>query len=214
MNPLRVLIADDHEVVRRGIRALLEASPNWQVSDEAATGLEAIQSAQKSCPDLVLLDINMPDMDGLEAIPQLLSVCPGAKILVLTMHESAEMATKALAAGASGLVLKSEAAHDLMMAMRAMEKGKPFLSPAVTKIIMGQLVKTGKPAPSPSDLTARELEILKLLAQGRSHKEIAFALDISAKTVDAHRTNILRKLNLHTLSDLIHFAIRHKIVDI
>jgi DNA-binding NarL/FixJ family response regulator len=100
------------------------------------------------------------------------------------------------------------------MAVQAMEKGKPFLSPTVTKIILGQLVKTSKPGPSPSDLTPRELEILKLLAQGRSHKEIAYAFDISVKTVDAHCTNIMRKLNLHTLSDLIHFAIRHKIVDI
>ena len=121
----------------------------------------------------MLLDITMPDMDGLEAIPHILNVCPSAKILVLTMHDSGEIATKALAAGASGLVLKSDAAHDLVMAVQAMEKGKPFLSPAVTNIILGHLVKTGKPGPSPSDLTPRELEILKLLAQGRSHKEIA-----------------------------------------
>ena len=214
MNSLRILIADDHEVVRRGVRALLEAHPKWEVCGEAATGRQAVENARKLCPDLVLLDINMPETDGLEAIPQILSVCPGAKILVLTMHDSGEVATKALAAGASGLVLKSDAAHDLAMALQAMEKGKPFLSPAVTKIILGQLVKTGKRGPSPSDLTLRELEVLKLLAQGRSHKEIAYALDISVKTVDAHGANIMRKLNLHTLSDLIHFAIRHKIVDI
>jgi DNA-binding NarL/FixJ family response regulator len=214
MNPLRVLIADDHEVVRKGIRALLEASPKWEVCGEAATGHEAIESARKLCPDLVLLDINMPDMDGLEAIPRILHVCPGAKILVLTMHDSGDIATKALAAGASGLVLKSDAAHDLVMALQAMEKGKPFLSPAVTRIILEQLVKAGQPGPSPGDLTPRELEVLRLLAQGRSHKEVAYDLDISVKTVDTHHTNIMRKLNLHSLSGLIHFAIRHKIVDI
>jgi DNA-binding NarL/FixJ family response regulator len=214
MNPMRVLIADDHEVVRRGVHALLEGRPNWEVCGEAATGREAIESARKLRPDLVILDIHMPDMDGLEAIPQILGVCPGAKILVLTMHDSGEVATKALAAGASGVVLKSEATRDLVMAIQAMEKGKPFLSPAVTKMILEQLVKTGKPGPSPSDLTPRELEVLKLLAQGRSHKEIAYALDISVKTVDAHRTNLMRKLDLHSLSGLIHFAIRHKIVDI
>jgi DNA-binding NarL/FixJ family response regulator len=214
MNSLRVLIADDHEVVRRGIRTLLEALPECEVCGEAATGREAIENARKLCPDLVLLDITMPDMDGLEAIPQILDFCPGVRILVLTMHDSPEIATNVLAAGASGLVLKSEAAHDLVMAVQAMEQGKPFLSPAVTKIILGQLVKTGKPGPSLTDLTPRELDVLKLLAQGRSHKEIASALDISVKTVDAHRTNIMRKLDLHTLSDLIHFAIRQKIVDI
>ena len=202
MNSLRILIADDHEVVRRGIRALLEARPKWQVCGEAATGREAIESARKLRPDLVLLDLTMPGLDGLQAIPQILDICPGVRILVLTMHDSAEVATKALAAGASGVVLKSEAAHDLVTAVQVMEEGKPFLSPAVTEMILGQLVKTGKAVPSPSALTPRELEILKLLAQGRSHKEIAYALDISAKTVDAHRINILRKLNLHTLSDL------------
>jgi len=214
MNSMRVLIADDHEVVRRGIRTLLEARPEWEVCGEAATGREAIEKAQELRPDLVLLDITMPDLDGLEAIPQILDVCPGAKILVLTMHESGEVATKALAAGASGLVLKSDAAHDLVTAVQAMEQGQPFLSPAVTQIILGQLVKTAKPGPSPGDLTPRELEVLKLLAHGRSHKEIAYTLDISVKTVDAHCTNIMRKLNAHALSDLIHFAIRHRIVDI
>lgn len=214
MKSLRILIVDDHEVVRRGIRTLLEARPEWEVCGEAATGRQAIEHARKLCPDLVLLDVSMPDMDGLEAIPLILDACPGARILVLTMHDSGEIATRALAAGASGLVLKSDAVRDLVMAVQAMQNGKPFLSPAVTKIILGQLVKTAKPGPSPSDLTTRELEILKVLAQGRSHKEIAHVLDISVKTVDAHCTNIMRKLNLHTLSDLIHFAIRHKIVDI
>lgn len=214
MKSLRILIADDHEVVRRGIRTLLESRPEWDVCAEAATGREAIEYAGKLSPDLVLLDITMPDTDGLEAIPQILNVCPDAKILVLTMHDSGEIASKVLATGASGLVLKSDAAQDLVTAVQAIEAGKPFLSPAVTKIILGQLVKTRQPGPSPSDLTPRELEILKLLAQGRSHKEVAYALDISIKTVGAHSANIMRKLEIHALSDLIHFAIRHKIIDI
>jgi DNA-binding NarL/FixJ family response regulator len=152
-------------------------------------------------------------MDGLEAIPQLLTVCPSAKILILTMHDSGETATKVLAAGASGLVLKSDAGRDLVLAVQSIDKNQPFLSPAVTKIILGQL-KTSAPAPAPSDLTPRELEVVKLLAQGRSNKEVASDLDISVKTVDAHRTNIMRKLNLRSYSELIHFAIRHKIIEI
>jgi DNA-binding NarL/FixJ family response regulator len=214
MKSLRILIADDHEVVRRGIRTLLDPRPEWEVCGEAATGREAIENARRLCPDLVLLDINMPDMDGLEAIPRILDICPGARILVLTMHDAGDVATKALASGASGVVLKSDAAQDLVMAVQAIQDGKSFLSPAVTKIILEQLVKADKPGPSPGDLTPRELEILKLLAQGRIRKEIAYTLGISAKTVDAHGANIMRKLDLHSLSDLIHFAIRHKIVDI
>src|SRR5207249_3923761 len=142
--------------------------------------------------------ITMPDMDGLEAIPRILSACPHTRILVLTMHDSGEMATKVLAAGARGLVLKSDAARDLVLAVQAIEKDLPFLSPAVTQLILGELVKGGRPGPAAGDLTARELEVLKLVALGRSAKEVAAALAISVKTVDAHRTSIMRKLNLRT----------------
>jgi DNA-binding NarL/FixJ family response regulator len=214
MSMLSILIADDHEVVRRGIRTLFEARPEWKICGEAATGREAIEKSRKLRPDIVLLDITMPDIDGLEAIPQILEVCPTAKILILTMHDSGETATRALAAGASGLVLKSDAGRDLVRAVQAVDKEQPFLSPAVTKIMLGHLVKTNSPGPSPNDLTPRELEIVKLLVQGRSNKEAAVAFEISVKTVDAHRTNIMRKLNLKTFSDLIYFAIRHKIVEI
>jgi DNA-binding NarL/FixJ family response regulator len=214
MSAISILIADDHEVVRRGIRTLFEARPEWKICAEAATGREAIEKSRKFCPDVVLLDITMPDIGGLEAIPQILDACPTAKILILTMHDSGETASKALAMGASGLVLKSDAGHDLVRAVQAVHKDQPFLSPAVTKTILGHLVKTTMPGPSPGDLTPRELEVVKLLAQGRSNKEIATALQISVKTVDAHRTNIMRKLKLNTYSDLIYFAIRNKLVEI
>jgi DNA-binding NarL/FixJ family response regulator len=214
MSALSILIADDHELVRRGIRTLFENRPEWTVCGEATTGREAIEKSRKLCPDVVLLDIAMPEIGGLEAIPQILDVCPAAKILVLTMYDSGEMATKALAAGASGLVLKSDAGRDLIRAVQAIDKKEPFLSPAVTKIIVSHLAKTNSPGPSPDDLTPRELEVVKLLAQGRSNKEVATALEISVKTVDAHRTSIMRKLNLNAYSDLLYFAIRHKIVEI
>jgi len=214
MSSLSILIADDHEVVRRGIRTLLEARTEWRICGEAATGRDAIEKSRKLHPNIVVLDITMPEVDGLQAIPQILSACPDTKILVLTMHDSGEMAARVLAAGASGLVLKSDVGRDLIRAMHAVEKNQLFLSPAVTRIIVGQLAKTSKPEYAHGDVTPRELEILKLLALGRSSKEVASALNISVKTVDAHRGSIMRKLDLRTTSDLIHFAIRHKIIEI
>jgi DNA-binding NarL/FixJ family response regulator len=214
MKPLSILIADDHEVFRRGVRTLLDVRPEWKICGEAATGREAIEKAKKLHPDLMLLDLTMPETDGLEAIPQILSVSPNTKILVLTMHDSGEMAVRVLAAGASGLVLKSDAARYLVRAVQAIDKDQPFLSPAVTRIMLNQLAKTSQPGSSPGDLTPRERDILKLLALGRSNKEVATALQISVKTVDVHRANIMRKLKLPTYSDLIQFAIRHKIIEI
>jgi DNA-binding NarL/FixJ family response regulator len=214
MKALSILIADDHEVVRRGIRALLDARPEWKVCGEAGTGLEAAEKARKLRPDLVLLDLSMPDMTGVDVIPRIREACPDAKVLVLTMHDSGEMASRVLAAGASGLVLKSDAARDLVRAVQSVEAGKPFLSPSVTRLIIGHLAKTHEPGPSAADLSPREREVLKLLALGQSNKEVGAGLEISVKTVDAHRSSIMRKLNLRTYSDLIKFAIRRQIIEI
>jgi DNA-binding NarL/FixJ family response regulator len=214
MKPLSILIADDHEVVRRGIRALLGALPDWKICGEAATGREAAEKARRLRPGLVLLDLTMPDIDGLEGIQNILQAHPSTKILVLTMNDCGDMASRVLAAGARGLVLKSDAARDLVRAVQSLERDQPFLSPAVTRLIIGHLAKTRAPGPSPGNVTPRELEVLRLLALGRSNKEVAVALDISTKTVDAHRANIMRKLHLRTYSDLIQFAIRHKIIDL
>jgi len=213
MKALRILIADDHEVVRQGIRALLGGRSEWEIAGEAATGREAVEKTSKLRPDLVLLDLTMPDLDGLQAIPLILAASPGVKILVLTMHDCGEMVAKVLAAGATGLVLKSDAARALVLAIRTMGKDEPFLSPAVTQKVLAQLVKTGAAEPSPSVLTARELQVLKLVARGRSTKEIAAALGISVKTAAAHRSNIMHRLNLGSYGDLIHYTIRHKIED-
>jgi len=214
MTPLAILIADDHEVVRRGVRALLEGRPEWTICGEAASGRETIDKTRKLRPDLVLLDLTMPGLDGLNAIPEILRVSPGTRILVFTMHDSGEMAAQALAAGASGVVLKSDAGRDLVRGIQAIQKNQPFLSPAVTSLLLGQLVKTSTLGPSPTDVTPRELEVLKLLALGRSNKEVAAALGISVKTVDTHRANIMRKLKLDTYSDLIRFAIRHQLLEL
>jgi DNA-binding NarL/FixJ family response regulator len=213
MKPLSILIVDDHEVVRRGVRTLLDGRLEWKICGEAATGHEAIGKAAELCPDLVVLDLSMPEMDGLETIPKIRAACPEAKVLVLTMHDSGEMASRVLAAGASGLVLKSDAGRDLVRAVQSIAAGQPFLSPAVTRLIMGELAKASE-SPSLADISPRELEVLKLLALGQSNKEVAGALNISVKTVDVHRANIMRKLNLRTYGDLIHFAIRRRIIEI
>jgi DNA-binding NarL/FixJ family response regulator len=209
----RILIADDHEVVRRGIRTLIESRSAWEICGEAATGEEAVKKTARLKPDIVLLDITMPEHSGLEAIPEILEAHPETRILVLTIHDSGRIASRALAAGASGLVLKSDAARDLIRALEAIGKKKAFLSPNVTKILVNEFRKSAEGSPSIDALTSREIEVLKLLAVGRSNKEIAAELGISPRTVDAHRARIMDKLNLHTLSELVHFAIRNQVVE-
>jgi|SRR5665213_860321 len=214
---LTVLIADDHEVVCRGIRTLLEAQPEWKVCGEAATGGETIAKARELRPDVLLLDLTLPDMGAVEAIPEIMAVCPNVKIVALAMHDSGEMAAKALAAGACGVAMKSDAANDLLLTVQGVGSDRPFLSPAAIRLLQGQLAKNVTSATTPDDLTSRELELLKLLAQGHTNKEAAGILDISVKTVDSHRLNIMRKLKLASYSGysgLIQFAIRHKIIEI
>lgn len=210
----RILVADDHEVVRKGIRTLLETHSEWEICGEAATGQEAVAKAARLKPDIVLLDITMPETTGLEAIPEILKAQPKARILILTMHDSGQMASRALAAGASGLVLKSDAARDLIRALEAIGKNKAFLSPKVTKILVNELRKTSEVQSSINVLTSREREVLRLVAEGKSNKEIAGLLGISPRTVDAHRARVMDKLQVRTVSDLVHFAIRNKLVEV
>jgi len=213
MRRLNILVADDHEVVRKGIRTLLETRSEWEICGEAGTGRDAIAKTAKLKPDVVLLDITMPGGSGLEAIPAILNAHPVTKILVLTMHDSGRMASRILAAGASGLVLKSDAARDLILALEAFGKNKPFLSPQVTQLLVNE-IRQNQPEPSPDVLTSRETQVLKGLAQGQSNKEVAARLGISPRTIDTHRAHIMEKLRVRTLSDLIHFAIRHNLVDV
>ena len=213
MDKLRILVADDHEVVRKGIRMLLETRSEWEICGEASTGRDALAKTARMKPDVVLLDITMPDLSGLEAIPEILKARPETKIVVLTMHDSGQMASKVLAAGARAMVLKSDAARDLVLALEALGKNKMFLSPGVTKILVNE-IRQNQAVPSPDILTSRETEVLRYLAEGNSNKEVAARLGISTRTIDAHRARIMDKLHVRTLSDLVHFAIRHKIVDV
>ena len=209
---LRILIAGHHELVRRGIRAVLEER-DWVVCGEAVTAGDTLEKAQRLRPDVLLLDVTPSDMAAAEAIPEIMQVCPTIKIIALAMHDSAEQAAAALAAGANGLVLKSDAANDLVIAVQNVGKNQPFLSPGAVRALQNQLAKNKTLGAMPADLTPRELEVLKLLATGQSHKQVAGSLKIRVKTVDAHRANIMRKLKLVTYSELIQFALRHKLIE-
>jgi DNA-binding NarL/FixJ family response regulator len=180
---------------------------------EAATCREAIDKAVKLRPDLLLLDLSMPDRECIPEIPTILESSPSTKVMILTMHDSGEMAARALAAGASGFVLKSDAARDLVRAIQTVGNGQPFLSTGVTRLVLDQLNKPPQPArPALDVLTARELEVLKLLAIGRTNKAIAAQLSLSVKTIDTHRASIMRKLQLDTFSDLMQLAIRNDLI--
>lgn len=218
----RILIADDHEVVRQGLRVLLEAQPGWQVCGEAITGREAVQRVKELKPDLVVLDITMPDLNGLEALRQILKVAPRTQVLVLTVHESDEVVHRVLAAGARGYLLKSDAGRDLVAAVEALSQRKSFFTPHVAeRVLEGYLKGNGKvkeqegsAAAVENSLTNREREIIQLLAEGRSTKEVATQLSISIHTAVTHRANIMRKLKMHSVSDLVRYAIRNNLASL
>ncbi len=215
MTPLRILIVDDHAVVRRGVRSLLESQPGWEISGEAATGREAVDLAARLQPDIVVMDLSLPELNGLDATRQLLKESPRSEILVLTMHHSEELARNVLQAGARGYVLKSDADQSLIAAVESLRQHKPFLTSTVTEFVLDDYMRR---AESDDDgvahaaVTAREREIIQLLAEGRSNKEAASTLGISVKTIEAHRANIMRKLRLRSVSDLVRYAIRNKMV--
>ena len=216
MKPVRILVADDHDIVRQGLRALLESRPGWEVCGEAATGREAVERARQGKPDVVVLDVSMPELNGLEAARQILQVLPRTEILILTMHESEEMARQVLGVGVRGYVLKSDAARELVSAVEALAEHKPYLTPRVSQMVLeGYLRGEGGLPPAGSlagRLTPREREVVQLLAEGKSNKEVAIRLGISVKTAEAHRGNIMRKLNLHSVAELVHYALRNQIV--
>jgi DNA-binding NarL/FixJ family response regulator len=214
---LRILIADDHEVVRQGVRAILEAQPGWSIVAESENGADAVEQAQQTKPDIALLDISMPLLNGLEATRQILKLNPEIQVLILTMHESHELVQDVLAAGARGYVLKTDAKRDLVNAVRSLSERRPFFTSKVAEMVLEGYRHRGAPVGTEiavgERLTARERQILQLLAEGKSSKEVATALDISIKTADTHRANIMRKLDLHSLADLVRYAIRNRIIE-
>jgi DNA-binding NarL/FixJ family response regulator len=213
MSALRILVADDHDVVRRGLRALLEAEPGWQVVAEAVNGREAVDKTRRLKPDIAIIDITMPGLNGLEATREILKAAPRTEVLILTMHESEQVVREVVAAGAQGYVLKSDAASDLIAAVKSLRQHKPFLTSRVTGMVIESYRHDGAARGTPVCLTPRERQVVQLLAEGKSNKEVGSALRISAKTVETHRTNVMRKLRLHSVADLVRYAIRNHIVE-
>lgn len=211
MTPLRILVADDHAVVRRGVRALLENQTDWQVCGEASTGREAIEQTRLLDPDIVVLDLSMPELNGLDATRRILRESPRTQVLVLTMHHSEELAHQVMQAGARGYVLKSDADRELVAAVDSLQRRRPFLTPNLGSPPAGG-AESAPVEGEWGDLTPREREIVQLVAEGRSSKEVAALLGISIKTVESHRTNVMRKLRIRSVSQLVRYAVRNGIV--
>jgi DNA-binding NarL/FixJ family response regulator len=211
---LRILIADDHDLVRRGLRAVLESQSGWKVCAEASDGQQAVEEARKHKPDVAVLDISMPELNGIEAARRIRKELPRTQVIIVTVHEEDELARELLQLGVLGYLLKSDADKDLVPAVQAVSQGKPFLTPKVSQAVLeGYLQPQRATSRAPkSRLTPREREIVQLLAEGRSNKEVADRLNISVKTAETHRANIMRKLQLASFSELVRYAIRNKII--
>jgi DNA-binding NarL/FixJ family response regulator len=215
MKTVRILIADDHELVRKGIATTLEEVPGWTVVAQADNGRQAVDLAQSLRPDVVVLDMTMPELNGLEATRQILANRTGERVLILTAHESEQLVREVLNAGAQGYVLKSDAGRALVTAVEALLDGRPFFTSKVARIVLDGFLRSPDGAPNgdaAQTLSPREREIVQLLAEGKSNKEVARALGITVKTAETHRGNIMRKMEFASLSDLIRYAIRNNIV--
>jgi DNA-binding NarL/FixJ family response regulator len=217
VKPLRILIADDHELVRKGLRSVLDGQAGWTICGEAVNGREAVELARQLKPDIIIMDVTMPELNGLEATRQILKERLKTEVLILTVHESEQLVGEVLAAGARGYILKGDTTRLLVDAIESISQHKPFFTGTASEVVLGGYLRPGQPARKESRalprLTAREREIVQLLAEGQSNKEVATALGVSVKTVDAHRANIMHKLNIHSVTDLVRYAIRNNIIN-
>jgi DNA-binding NarL/FixJ family response regulator len=215
MGAVSLLIADDYEVVRQGLRALIEEQPGWQVVAEATDGSDAVAKATEVQPDVAILDITMPLLNGIDATKQIATASPRTKVLILTIHESDQLSRKAIEAGARGYMFKTDAAFDLISAVNSLLINKTFFTPKVAQMVLNGYLGKGLKAGDDESLriTAREREIVQLLAEGKHSSEVATVLDLSIKTVETHRSNILRKLHCHSVTELVRYAVRNHIVE-
>ena len=212
---MRILIADDHEAVRKGVRALLERQPNWEVIAEVATGREAVAEAALLKPDIVIMDIAMRELNGIDATAQIVAAQPGTPILLYSVHATAQLLRDAIVAGARGYVLKSGEGAELISGVKALAAGQPFFSGRLTELMLNEVApgRVGRPVDNAPRLTPREREILRGVAEGATTRELAALLHVSRKTVETHRANILKKLKISSTAELVRYAIRNRIIE-
>lgn len=213
---MRILIADDHEVVREGMRALIEHEPGWEVCGIATNGQEAVDIAKKLKPEVVVLDMTMPELDGLEALRQIKRALPNTEVMVFSAHHSEEVIEQLFDAGAKSYIQKSDAAQYVVAAIKSLAQHKPFFTPEISQILFAKFLSVGpakKQAGQEHTLTDRERDVVRLLAQGLSNKEVATALGVSVRTAETHRATLMRKLKLDSLAALVRYAIRNNIID-
>jgi DNA-binding NarL/FixJ family response regulator len=212
----RIFIADDHEIVRSGVRNLIESHGGYTCVGEAASGREAVRMAEELQPDVAIVDVTMPELNGIEAARQILKLCPKTKVLVFTVHDAEQVVVEIFRSGAHGYVLKSDAGRQLLEAIGCVLDGRHYFSQQVSEVIFGSMRSGQLPhteAPAEEKPTTREREIIQLLAEGHSNKEVADKLGISVKTVETHRAAIMRKLGLHSIGELVRYAIRNHIIE-
>jgi two-component system response regulator NreC len=211
MKRIRILLADDHAVVRQGFKMILDAQSDMEIVGEAGNGREAVELAEKLRPDIVVMDVAMPELNGIEATRRVVSALPHSRIVALSMHKDSVYVREILRAGARGYLLKDSVAEDLVAAIRAVASGEGYLSPGVSNAVLDDYRRH---VTNPIDLlTSREREVLQMLAEGKTNKEIATVLNLSVYTVDAHRGRIMEKLNLHSINELVRFAVRNGLID-